>query len=90
MVIRLLPSRFQGVEFNAAGDPVHHVSNPSGVSSKTQSSLVRTITALDRKKNALWANPEVDTRISAYEMAFRMQSSVPGLMDRFGRTSFRP
>ena len=76
-----LPSRFQGVEFNAAGDPVHYVSNPSGVSSKTQSSLVRTITALDRKKNALWANPEVDTRISAYEMAFRMQSSVPGLMD---------
>ncbi len=76
-----LPSRFQGVEFNAAGDPGHYVSNPSGVSSKTQSSLVRTITALDRKKNALWANPEVDTRISAYEMAFRMQSSVPGLMD---------
>ena len=36
---------------------------------------------MDRKKNALWANPEVDTRISAYEMAFRMQSSVPGLMD---------
>ena len=76
-----LPSRFQGVEFNSAGDPVHYVSNPSGVSSKTQSSLVRTITALDRKKNALWANPEVDTKISAYEMAFRMQSSVPGLMD---------
>ena len=76
-----LPSRFQGVEFNSAGDPVHYVSNPSGVSSKTQASLVRTITALDRKKNALWANPEVDTRISAYEMAFRMQSSVPGLMD---------
>ncbi len=76
-----LPSRFQGVEFNSAGDPVHYVGNPSGVSSKSQSSLVRTITALDRKKNALWANPEVDTKISAYEMAFRMQSSVPGLMD---------
>lgn len=76
-----LPSRFQGVEFNSAGDPVHYVSNPSGVSSKAQSSLVRTITALDRKKNALWANPELDTKISAYEMAFRMQSSVPGLMD---------
>jgi len=76
-----LPSRFQGVEFNSAGDPVHYVSNPSGVSSKAQSSLVRTITQLDRKKNALWANPEVDTKISAYEMAFRMQSSVPGLMD---------
>lgn len=76
-----LPSRFQGVEFNAAGDPVHYVSNPSGVSSKIQSSLVRTITALDRKKNAIWRNPEVDTKISAYEMAFRMQSSVPGLMD---------
>jgi hypothetical protein len=76
-----LPSRFQGVEFNSAGDPVHYVSNPSGVSSKAQSSLVRTITQLDRKRNALWANPEVDTKISAYEMAFRMQTSVPGLMD---------
>ena len=76
-----LPSRFQGVEFNSAGDPVHYVSNPSGVSAKSQSSLVRTITALDRKRNSLLANPEVDTRISAYEMAFRMQASVPGLMD---------
>ena len=76
-----LPSRFQGVEFNSAGDPVHYVSNPAGVSSGAQSSLVRTITQLDRKRNALWANPEVDTKISAYEMAFRMQTSVPGLMD---------
>jgi hypothetical protein len=76
-----LPSRFQGVEFNSAGDPVHYVSNPSGVSAKAQSALVRTITQLDKKRNALWGNPEVDTRISAYEMAFRMQSSVPGLMD---------
>ena len=76
-----LPSRHQGVEFNSAGDPVHYVSNPKGVSSAQQSALVEAINKLDRKRNKLVVNPEIDTRIAAYEMAFRMQTSVPGLMD---------
>ncbi|MDG2322600.1 MAG: DUF1501 domain-containing protein [Akkermansiaceae bacterium] len=76
-----LPSRHQGVEFNAAGDPVHYVSNPKGISSAQQSALVEAINKLDRKRNKLVVNPEIDTRIAAYEMAFRMQTSVPGLMD---------
>ena len=76
-----LPSRHQGVEFNSAGDPVHYVSNPKGISAAQQSALVDAINKLDRKRNKLVVNPEIDTRIAAYEMAFRMQTSVPGLMD---------
>ncbi|MCB1085808.1 MAG: DUF1501 domain-containing protein, partial [Verrucomicrobiae bacterium] len=76
-----LPSRFQGVEFNSSGDPVHYVRNPAGVSDRQQAALVDTVKALDRKRNALVDNPEIDTRLAAYEMAFRMQASVPELMD---------
>jgi hypothetical protein len=79
-----LPSRFQGVEFNSAGDPVHYLSNPKGVSLAQQQELVEAIQKLDRHRNQKLANPEVDTRIAAYEMAFRMQSSVPELMDMSG------
>jgi hypothetical protein len=76
-----LPSRFQGVEFNSTGDPVHYVSNPRGVSSDHQKKLVNAITAMDRHRNQTINDPETDTRISAYEMAFKMQTSVPELMD---------
>ncbi|MDF1812627.1 MAG: DUF1501 domain-containing protein [Verrucomicrobiales bacterium] len=76
-----LPGKYQGVEFNSAGDPVHYVSNPKGVSAGQQAALVDAISQLDRKRNSIVGNPEIDTRIAAYEMAFRMQTSVPGLMD---------
>lgn len=76
-----LPSRYQGVEFNSTGDPVHYVRTPAGVSDTQQKALVDTIGQLDQRRNNLVANPEIDTRIAAYEMAFRMQTSVPGLMD---------
>jgi len=76
-----LPSRYQGVEFNSAGDPVHYVGNPAGVSREQQADVVDTIGALNRHRNETIANPEIDTRIAAYEMAFRMQTSVPELMD---------
>ncbi|MDF2376762.1 MAG: DUF1501 domain-containing protein [Verrucomicrobiales bacterium] len=76
-----LPSRYQGVEFNSSGDPVHYVRNPKGVSATQQSALVDTVKRLDRKRNGVVGNPEIDTRIAAYEMAFRMQTSVPDLMD---------
>jgi hypothetical protein len=76
-----LPSRYQGVEFNSSGDPVHYVTSPSGVERSGQRSLVDTIQQLDRHRNKAAMNPEVETRISAYEMAFRMQTSVPELMD---------
>lgn len=76
-----LPSRYQGVEFNSSGDPVHYVKTPSGVSETQQANLVETIRQLDQERNQLVRNPEIDTRIAAYEMAFRMQTSVPDLVD---------
>lgn len=76
-----LPSRYQGVEFNSAGDPVHYVTPPPGVSIQQQQELVSAVHQLDRYRNQSIQNPEVDARIAAYEMAFRMQTSVPELMD---------
>jgi len=76
-----LPSQYQGVEFNSSGAPVHYVSNPPGITNAQQRSLVNAVTELDRLRNAELHNPEVDSRIAAYEVAFRMQSSVPDLTD---------
>lgn len=76
-----LPSRFQGVEFNSTGDPVHYVANPRGITPSTQQRLVDAVTTLDQHRNQFIADPETMTRIAAYEMAFRMQSSVPDLVD---------
>jgi hypothetical protein len=76
-----LPSRFQGVEFNAAGDPVLYLGNPPGVSRRQQERLIGAVSEIDRRYLAATGNPEIETRLSAYEMAFRMQTSVPELMD---------
>lgn len=76
-----LPSRFQGVEFNSSGDPVHYLRDPRGVTSSQQRQLVDTVTQLNRQRYQVVRNPEIETRIAAYEMAFRMQMSVPRLMD---------
>ena len=76
-----LPSRYQGVEFNSAGNPVHYVKNPQGITKFQQSELVRSISALDAIRNQKILNPEIETRIAAYELAFRMQTSVPELTD---------
>jgi hypothetical protein len=76
-----LPSRFQGVEFNSSGDPVHYVHNPSGIPAELQQASIETIQRLDRHGNRNLDNPEVESRIAAYETAFRMQASVPELMD---------
>lgn len=81
-----LPSRFQGVEFNSTGDPVHYVANPNGVDRQHQSALIKTIQQLDSQRNELVEDPEIATRISAYEMAFRMQASVPELTDLSGES----
>lgn len=79
-----LPSRYSGVEFHSSGAPVHYVKNPRGVSDLQQRKLVDSIVQLDRLRNETIRNPEVDSRIAAYEMAFRMQSSVPELTDMSG------
>ena len=76
-----LPGRFQGVEFNSTGDPVNYLRNPAGVTSEQQRGLVDVVGQLDRRRNRLIQDPEIETRISQYEMAFKMQASVPELMD---------
>ena len=82
-----LPSRFQGVEFHAAGDPVHYVGNPQGISRSAQRNLIDTVRGLNRHRNDLLQDPEIDARLAAYEMAFQMQLSVPELMDLSDETA---
>src|SRR5207253_530934 len=79
-----LPSRFQGVKFNSSGDPVLYLGNPRGVSATGQRNVIDTVNSLNRLQNNRVHDPEINTRIAQYEMAFRMQSSVPGLMDISG------
>lgn len=76
-----LPSRYQGVAFQSHGDAVHYLSSPPGVDHASQERVIDSINRLDALRNELLANPEVETRIAQYELAFRMQTSVPGLMD---------
>ncbi|MEE3179111.1 MAG: DUF1501 domain-containing protein, partial [Verrucomicrobiota bacterium] len=76
-----LPSRFQGVQFNSKGNPVHYVKNPAGVSRETQGDLLKTINGLNNLLGKRQNDPEIATRIAQYEMAFKMQASVPDLVD---------
>jgi hypothetical protein len=77
----LLPSRFQGVKLNSMGDPVLYIKDPAGVSARIQRESVDAINALNRDQGAVLNDPEIQTRIAQYEMAFKMQTSVPGLVD---------
>jgi hypothetical protein len=76
-----LPSRFQGIQFQSKGDAVHYIANPAGVDAPGQRQLIDEITRLNELSDARIHDPEIATRDSQYEMAFRMQSSVPGLTD---------
>jgi hypothetical protein len=76
-----LPSRFQGVEFRSTGDPVLYVNNPAGVGREHQQDIVSAVQKLNGLQGDLLHDPEIATRIGAYETAFRMQKSVPELMD---------
>ena len=77
----ILPSRFQGVKLNSFGDAVLHVKNPPGVSDAAESESFQAVNALNRLEYKATGDPEILTRIAQYEMAFRMQSSVPDLVD---------
>ena len=76
-----LPSRFQGVEFRSAGDPVLYVNSPPGVDRSTQGDVVDSVNQLNRLQDQLVDDPEIATRIAQNELAFRMQASVPDLMN---------
>ncbi len=76
-----LPSRFQGILFQSRGDAVHYVGNPEGVCQSTQRQVLEEINRLNGMLAEERLDPEIQTRISQYELAFRMQSSVPELTD---------
>ncbi len=76
-----LPGNHQGVQFRGSGDPVLYVSNPGGISPQTRRQLLDGVQQLNRLELGQFGDPEVATRIEAYEMAYRMQTSVPELMD---------
>ncbi len=76
-----LPSRYQGVKFRGGGDPVLYLSNPDGMSRQVRRGLLDDIAKLNEIKLKESGDPEIATRISQYEMAFRMQTSVPELTD---------
>lgn len=76
-----LPSKFQGVQLRAKGDPVLYLTTPNGVSAVQQRDVVESINAVNAAHDRLVDDPEISARIAQYEMAFQMQSSVPELMD---------
>ncbi len=76
-----LPSRYQGVQFRAGGDPVLHLSNPPGVTPELRRQQLDGLAALNNHLHETVADPEIETRIAQYEMAYRMQTSVPELAD---------
>src|SRR5687767_14652568 len=76
-----LPSEHQGVQFRGTGDPVLYLSNPPGVSPEARRRMLDGMAKLNKKQYDNFADPEINTRIAQYEMAFRMQTSVPELVD---------
>jgi hypothetical protein len=76
-----LPSKHQGVKFSGGKDPVLYLNNPDGMSSKLRRKTLDHIATMNQMKFDDYGDPEIETRISQYEMAFRMQTSVPELTD---------
>lgn len=79
-----LPSRFQGVQFQSKGAAVHYIGNPDGVCQSTQRQVIEEVGRMNAILRGEHSDPEIDTRVAQYEMAFRMQSSVPDLTDMRG------
>jgi hypothetical protein len=76
-----LPSAYQGVPFRSGGDPILDLSSPRGVTARTQLQTLEAVRDLNLAKFAATGDPEIETRISAYEMAYRMQTSGVELID---------
>jgi len=76
-----LPSRYQGVKFRSVGDPVLYLSNPDGFNADDRRRFLNALDKLDQINLDNFGDPEISTRIAQYEMAFRMQTSVPELTD---------
>jgi hypothetical protein len=76
-----LPSSYQGVRFRAGSTPVLFLDNPPGVSGTTRREMLDAVARLNEMRHEAFGDPEIETRIAQYEMAYRMQTSVPDLMD---------
>ena len=76
-----LPSQYQGVKLQSVGDPILYVSNPAGVDRSSQRKSLDALARMNRLKQREIGDPEINARIQQYEMAFRMQASVPELLD---------
>ncbi len=76
-----LPSRYQGVKFRNVGAPVLDIADPSGVSREIRRTMLDHLSSLNGLKTATVADPEIQARITQYELAYRMQMSVPELLD---------
>jgi len=76
-----LPSRYQGVKFRSVGDPVLYLSNPEGFDAADRRRFLDALGKINQMNYEGFGDPEITTRISQYEMAFRMQTSVPELTD---------
>lgn len=76
-----LPSRHQGVQFLSQGEPVLFLSNPKGINQAQRNELIAGINALNRRRLEVVGDPEIEARIDSFELAGRMQTSVPELMD---------
>ncbi len=76
-----LPSKFQGVAFQSSGAPVHYIGNPDGVCQSTQRQVIDEVQRLNGMLAERHVDPEIETRIAQYEMAFKMQAAVPELTD---------
>jgi hypothetical protein len=76
-----LPSKYQGVKFRSVGDPVLYLSDPAGMTRQDRRAYLDTLHELNEDQSKEFADPEIATRISQYEMAFKMQASVPELTD---------
>jgi hypothetical protein len=76
-----LPSRFQGVKFRSGADPVLYLSNPPGLTTERRRTFLDALGELNKSSLDEFGDPEISARISQYEMAFRMQGSVPELTD---------
>lgn len=76
-----LPSKFQGIQFQSKGEAVHYVGNPDGICQSTQRQVVDEIKRLNGMLAEERVDPEIQTRIAQYELAFKMQTSVPDLSD---------
>src|SRR5262249_11899945 len=79
-----LPTKYQGIKFRSVGDPVLYLSNPSGLGVSTRRRMLDDLAKLNRLKLEEAGDPEIATRIAQYELAYRMQTSVPELTDVSG------